>query len=810
MHTSLFAHWRDRHPETADISWAEFCDHVLLNGVQPIEVSDKTQTPAFSPVEYLDGATRGNENVVSVSAAVLDYDALTLPQTETVLQYISSLRRAIYSTYSHSKKHRADGSYSFRVVLPLSKPVPAEEWPGFWARLQGLLPVPSDRSCKDPARIYGLPYTSSDDLADAFFERVDDGAELPVDDILALPMPEAAGKALRNSSATKPLGDHLDLKHVRTFGKRLANSKNAERAQVGRWIIDVSNGLAWTKEQGQRHASMLLISAELERHFPTTSVEALTAIFDKSVTAIAGEDSTFDPDARLLDIARAFEGARAHRLDAEAQRRAEAEEFRRQTIRRARPDGKDELYSDEELAELAQLNGCTIEELRRRWIISCKNSYWILTLEGYEGPYGPADVMTRARDLLAPAGITVTQINREGDRNMIPLHKFMNDHGQAVRSIVADMTVPRSYVDEENVLRESVCRLRDIAPEFDPLVDQYLDVAGGRFAGKLKDWLATCLDLGKQTCALYLKGAKGTGKSLIPMMLAQMFRGVESPTEIGAVIDDWNEDLARCPIINADEGMPAPKHGKATSTHLRSLIGSNARTLKRKHVSNAQLKGCLRLIIGANNDSLLQFGEDLTSDDLDAINQRFLCINMGQNVADWLAAHGGRALTESWVAGRFAAHVMWLRANRKVQAGDRFLVEGEASEVQAMTATSGDIREALCQWIVGYLDNPQQADQIAKGFVIIDDEGLWINSAAVLDSWESYVKHSNVKPTVGRIGRALGGLSTVKRDRETVNGMKKKRVKFHRINLDLVCSWAASNGHGDVNAMREAVKSKST
>ncbi len=849
MHTSVFGHWRDRVPLTVDLSWEEFCDHVLQNAVHPLQVADKTWTPAFSPVEYIAGANRGNENVISASSLVLDYDALTLPKTEEVLEHVQQMRRAVYSTYSHASKqrhrivledaaaalgidssnisysdlckkfpedktkwptalsparepHRA-GCVSFRVVLPLSKPVPAAEWPGFWARVQELLPVPSDISCKDAARIYGLPFTAPDDIAESFFERVDEGEVLNVDDVMRLPLPAGS---VTPGSGSKLQGDRLDSKHVRALGKKLSGSKSAEKAQIGRWILDIGSGDIWTQEQGQRHASMLLITPEIERHFPTTSIEALTSIWDQSVTKVAGTDPSYDPDARLVDIARAYEGARRFRLEKDAERKAEAADFRKQTIRRVRPDGKEEVYTDEELVELAQLNGCSLEELRRRWIVSCKSAYWILGLDGYEGPYGAGDVTTRARDLLTPAGITVTTINKAGDRILVPLGKLMNDHGVAVRGIVTDMTIARGYLDEDNMLRESVCRLRDIVPKFDPLIDSYLDVAGGRFAGKLKDWLATCLDLSKQTCALYLKGAKGTGKSLIPLMLAQMYRGVDTPTELGAVMDDFNEDLAKCPFVNADEGMPAPKHGKATSTFLRSLIGSNSRSLKRKHVSNASLRGCLRLIIGANNDSLLQFGEDLTSDDLDAINQRFLCISMGQEVADWIAAHGGRKLTESWVAGGFASHVMWLRANRHVTTGDRFLVEGEASEVQAMTATSGDIREGLCQWLAEYLQSPQKADQIIRGLVVIDDEGLWVNNAAPLESWDSYVRHGNAKPTVGRIGRALSGLSTAKRDRDTVRGMKKMRVKFHRINLDLICTWAEANGHGDVAAMRAAVK----
>jgi hypothetical protein len=824
MHVSLFAHWKDNVPESGALSWEEFCDHVLLNGVQAARVAEKNQTPAFSPVEYAKGATRGNEGVIAVHAAVLDYDAITTSDTVRILEYLKDIKGAVYSTFSHGKKSRHSrdlaisgsdaGSHSFRVVLPLDRPVPASEWPSFWLRLQSLLPVPSDPSCKDPARIYGLPYTPAEFLEESFFERNDNGPALPVAEVLALPLPSVAGSALHSTGVK---ADRLDPKHARAHGKRLANSKHPETAQIGRWIIDISMGQPWTEEQGQRHAAMLLVTAALERQFPTTSIDALTSLWAPSVTAIAATDQTFDIDGRLADISRAYEGARARRSAQDAERRAEREEIRKQSILRARGDGRSDPYTEEELTELAGLNGCTVQELARRWVLSVKGAYYVLTLDGYEGPYGASDVMQVCRDKLAPAGIATTEYNAEGQERVIALPQFLAKYGSAVRDVIADMTAPRSYIDETNTLHEAVCRLREITPEYNALVDQYLTVAGGKHAEKYKDWLATFTDLGSQTCALYLKGKKSTGKTLIPTLLSRMYRGVKGPTELKRVLDNFNEDLTKCPIVNVDEGMPKERYSRVSSADLRSLIGTSSRTLSRKFVPNAALEGCVRLVIGANNDSLLQFGEDLTADDLDAINSRFLCIDMGQNVADWLKANGlnRRRIKREWVeADAFAKHVMWLRENRNVEPGDRWLVEGEASEVQAMTATSGDIREGVCQWIVGYLEDPRMAQAQAPGLALIEpgnsrssdarDRGgqLWLNSSAILNTWETYVKHSNAKPTVTKIGRALGGLQLEHSDKDTVRGIKKSRLKFHRINMSLIFQWAESNGHGDVTAMR--------
>jgi hypothetical protein len=800
MRVALFGHWKDQVPEQADLSWDDFVAVVLGGGVRPTAAVDKRDTPAFSPVEYADGYTRGNEGVVSVSAAVLDYDGLSFPQFERVYDTISGDAHAIYSTFSHAKKFRENTSYSFRVVLPLDKPVPASLWGDFWARLQTLLPVPSDPSCKDPARLYGMPYAQNP--AESFFLR-GEGGPLNVDLIMSLAAPAFAANAIKD----RPHADSLDPRHVRSEGRRLAKSKDPERAQLGRWIQDVADGAAWTQQQGQRHASMLLITAAIERAFPTVSLEALTALWERSVMVVASGDQTFEPNARLQDIYRAYDGARRARIQHEHEHEAERTALRKQTIKRVRSDGKEEPYTDEELGELAKLNHVTVEELDRHWIAVADSSFYFLTLDGYQGPYGASAALAAARDFLSPAPVKLLE-ETNGKWRPVSLTNLVQRHGFAIAEVNADMTTAKSYVDQNRNMHEAACVVRDVAPRFDPLIDEYLTVLGGKHAGKLRDWCATLTRLDRQTCALYLRGKKGTGKTLFTVATARMFRGVTTPVELDAILDDFNEDLKRCPVVVVDEGLNAKHRGKATSTELRKLIGSTARPLKRKHRPNAQLRGCLRLIIAANNDSLLSFGEDLTADDLEAINERFLCIDMGPHVIDWMTRHGitSEKVETEWLGqDLFVRHLMWLKHHHKVTPGRRWLVEGEASEVQARTATSGSIRENVCQWLAGFLEDPKQANQIVSGLAFVDGAGLWVNTSAVVDAWDSYVQKYEGTPTVGRVGRALSGLSVKTEPRETMRKNKRTELRFHLINTDLVFAWAQANGHGDVASMRRTL-----
>jgi hypothetical protein len=813
MRLALFRTWKDNVPQQVDLTWDEFVTIVLGGGIRGTQATDKSATPAFSPVEYVEGHTRGNDGVISVSAAVLDYDGLPFPEFERLYNAIEGDSWAIYSTFSHNKKYKESGNYSFRLVFPLDRPVPAPLWPDFWARLQTLLPTKSDPSCKDPARIYGLPYAP--DPTGGFFLKNTatdtDGnvVALSVDAVMALPAP--ANVATRGPATgvgkAGAVADSLDPKHVQAEGKRLAKAKDPERAQIGRWVQDVASGNAWTQQQGQRHTSMLLITAAIERAFPTVSIEALTTLWERSVMVVAASDSTYIPDARLQDIYRAYEGARANRLATEQKSEAERTALRKETIKRVRPDGKDDPYTDEDLGELAKLNHVSVGELDRRWIAVADGSFYFLTLDGYQGPYGSAAALAAARDLLSPAPVRLLE-ESNGKWRPVSLQNLVQRHGFAVTDVIADMTTAKSYVDDHGIIHEAACPVRDLPGRYDPLIDAYLDQVGGRHAGKLRDWCATITRLDRQTCALYLKGVKGTGKTLFTVATARLFRGVQGPVELDRILDNFNEDLKRCPIVAVDEGVSARHRGRATSTELRRLVGSTSRTLARKHRPNAQLRGCIRLVIAANNDSLLQFGEDLTAEDLQAINERFLCIDVGKNVIEWMAANGVTAekIETEWLGqDLFVRHLLWLKDNHQVQPGKRWLVEGEASEVQARTATSGAIRESVCQWLAGYLEDPRQAQQIVGGLVAVDSDGLWVNNAALLEAWSSYVTEYEGVPTVGRVGRALAGMSIETKDRETIRKQKKAKLKFHRINTDLVFAWASANGHGDVEAMRRTL-----
>lgn len=133
---------------------------------------------AWAPHKLKPGTTRANENVECVTALVLDCDG-GIP-LEQIRHLFDGLAYVAHSSHSHTPakpKHR--------VVVALSRPVSANEWPEFWravvARFDKAGP---DRACADPARLYYLPSCPEDTAAHAWSTH-QEGEALDVDTILA-------------------------------------------------------------------------------------------------------------------------------------------------------------------------------------------------------------------------------------------------------------------------------------------------------------------------------------------------------------------------------------------------------------------------------------------------------------------------------------------------------------------------------------------------------------------------------------------------------------------------------------------------
>lgn len=108
--------------------------------------------PLWSPAVYTSGA-RANSNVRELTAFVADVDDGT---PTAVLE--AHLKKLGLEFVLHSTHSTTEDCPKYRIVVPLSAPVPASEWSAVWPAFnQQLVLGHSDAACKDPARAYYLP-----------------------------------------------------------------------------------------------------------------------------------------------------------------------------------------------------------------------------------------------------------------------------------------------------------------------------------------------------------------------------------------------------------------------------------------------------------------------------------------------------------------------------------------------------------------------------------------------------------------------------------------------------------------------------
>lgn len=159
----------DREIRQRELEWGRLC--TLLTTFHVSKDGTKKALPAWSPTIYRPNTTRGKANVEALSCLVLDYDGGTT--IESALAAWGWRRGILHTSWSHTEEH-----HKFRVILPLAKPVAAEDWPGVFAwadRYTRRLLNPEDVvnvedyptmakwesvidvACKDAGRLYYLP-----------------------------------------------------------------------------------------------------------------------------------------------------------------------------------------------------------------------------------------------------------------------------------------------------------------------------------------------------------------------------------------------------------------------------------------------------------------------------------------------------------------------------------------------------------------------------------------------------------------------------------------------------------------------------
>lgn len=740
MKISLFRDVFDKTPVVEDTTWSALVAELCL---PPVTGTPKKQVPLYSPAEYLQDTPRADGNVIALHFVVLDFDHLSPAKDAAVRASLYGYEHVLVTSYSHDETEAA-----YRVVLPLTRPVPAEDWPAVWTGVTSRIGAGhADLACRNLSRFYHWPSCPPEraHLARSL-HRI--GRPIDPDDITI-----AASRP-----PTPPTGSmSITRAHVKTL---VAQLKRRKQWRLGHSLAFVVNGEPFA-DPGGRDLLAYQLCGEIAEVFPDASPESVAKLFLPSLQAMAADHPHDPPKGDIADkFARQVEIKNdAAAIAQAALAKAAKDEATAQALRIRATIGRDTPYTPTELAQFATSERCTPEEFQHRWIIHKGASLWVFVAGTYRGPYQTAGVGPTLHALLSPAvsvGVELEKVGAQGVTYSRPAPDLLQYYGTPADHIEADLTQSRATYDApRRTLIEAPAPLASLTPRYDPLIEEWLSLLGGPKADLLEQWLSYVTDLAVPCAALYLEGYPGTGKSLLAQGVARLWG--RSPTSLDQAMGAFNADLSSNPLCFADEKAPTDYRGHSKTEELREFIQATSRPLRRKFQANATLKGAARVIFASNNGNLLAGEADLTQADIQAISDRMLHIQCTPGAASYLT----HTDTSQWVDNDLIArHVLFLVQHRPATAHPpRFLVQDPDGIVAQGLAVHTNIGSAVCNWILEWLNDPVRLRSGKPSLdcahhVHVHNGHIMVNVKTLLQYWGLY-DTGYPRVSVRKLARAL-------------------------------------------------------
>lgn len=764
-----------------------------------------------------------NDNVVAVHFGVLDFDGVPFPRLMQQLQKFNTVDWFGYTTFSHGTKQAPDGSlaYSFRLVLPFDRPAQPEEWPDVWHGLSKLVENINDETCFDLRRIYFLPAThiERDHLKIVLrnpFEAARAGA-------MSVNTLKGWGSTVVRKATKHAVVDKEELSVV-TLSKddlidlasELRKSKrSSQRRNLGKVLTRIVEGTVYATEG--RDEILFKLCGEIAQRFPNADPESVALLFDQSIGATCSAVDG-NPTEDHHKVVEKFIRQREKKLGELSERIEEKHLQSRHNIREAfKPLGieRDTPYSDAELLDFAEESDVSVSELKRRWIISYGKACYLMVGGKYKSPVMRDELPFAAKRDLAPAVSAGVDVGDEDSAGLMKPVDIIARYGTLARRAVCDFTATKTYYDaDEQTIYEATCPIRldeEHDAEYVPWVATWLQFLGGDKHSLLLDWISVVTHLERPATILYMKGPKGVGKSSFGHGLSMLWTK-QGATNLGSAFGNWNDVIATCPFLMADEVMPQELR-RAPSTVLREFSQNTNRKIRKRFMSEIDTKGALRIALFANNIDILHTEENLTTDDIAAFSQRLLLITPDPRTADLLAAFKNMGLDfrkEVYQYGALARHALHLKKERMqsvLNRNERFLVEDHSDNelMNAMIAHTG-VRSAVLQWIVCYLQRPDQAKQIIGYKVLVMDGEVFVSSEGISTAWGSYMDRYS-QPDMKRVGQALKGISHG--DARVLPLTEGGMTRFFHIRKEVLFIWASSTGYSSEQEIRQGL-AKST
>ncbi|HEY4103625.1 MAG TPA: primase-helicase family protein [Polyangiaceae bacterium] len=604
--------------DVRDGTWAEFVDLIERNGHTRTQVKDAAGL--FGIYKLKSDTTRAKANVDQVFGWALDLDKATQEQIEQVIDRLNAagLAYVLYTTFSH-----AGLKPKYRVVGPLAAPAAGKDWPPIWrAIIDAFAPKCSDEACKDCSRMYYFPSCPPDAVEDdAPLLVTRPGIPLDVRTLSIAQKPSAA------ASATPEL--NLNAREILDAGCRV------EPCPRGRSIFEHAEHLASTMPaaiSGQGgHVTTLRLARAL--------VWGLGLEHDHARSILDKYNARCEPPWSDTEL--------EHKLTAASSE--DGAPYARGRLLPPPPDNFDHLP-------------LIVQRDRNYWLRERdSNDYAIRVKE--------PDLVRICLDM---HGEETLRTWNESDNPRVG-KATIEKQSRVILALINCYHVARTTFDPESAtLTEGLRPDPRLRAQEDPEVAAWLEALAGDDLHELKQWIAGCAQslLMAPAPALGIVGPKSCGKSLIAAALARVWGDPCAPVSANVLVTQFNGDLARCPIVLADERLPSDMTGE----DFRERVAARSHSVEPKHKERQTLNGSVRFVVTANNvDRVLGLAGEKNDNDLAAIAERWRLIE----IDDARAALCIEALERLKVGddgsnvdlARIARHFLWLQETVKPHRG---------------------------------------------------------------------------------------------------------------------------------------------
>lgn len=747
----------DAHGESEQASFESF-EELCRQGIGPHErVATKEGVPLVSPLIMRDPKVgRSNLNVAGFGRwMVLDIDHAHEEQVGAAWEALAAHRwsRMIYSSHNHGKAKPTDppgaGTSRVRLLVGLDREVAPHEWQPLWDRFNTICGGIADPSGRKLSQPYYLPSCPADSDPVWLLEVEDDA---PVAALLAevAPAQRVLTPALRRVSMSELEDLAARLRCSSTSTARRSVGQAIKRALVGEPLA----------MHGERDDTLFQVCATIADKIPDADPDSIGAALAPGLAAMSDASQTFTAE----DAADKVRRQHATRTDREAAELAEKAAKRRTERERliliSTKGARDYEATPEEGKAFALAQG--LEDPKHTKLFRMRNRWaYLYRLDGSVDPDAVSvdDLGAFAQQELAIFPWFDDEVeNRDGTKRPKNASELRKEYGGVFATAVYDLNADRGSFDPRTgELLIAATPLR-VKPVYSEIVEGLIDAMDE--TGKLRDWFAGAPLQQHPTACLVLTGDRNSGKSLVSRGLSRL-RTKGAPAPFEALAASFNSSVMTAGgWIEADESM-GEAYYKNGSAFLRSHLSVRERQINEKFKPHVTLRGCLRLMVLANNEDILRTHETLTARDSMALAERVLHVPLGAKASEYIAKirrELGAAGVDDLVHGdKIAAHAVWLSENHIYERGARFLVEGNSTSLHARTRAKQGQRGEVVAWLLNYLDNPKKVDALKVYNVRIRNGALLAMAPGIATAWKQYDETPPLN--VSQISKALEGIS---------------------------------------------------